>query len=236
MAHGKLLNAGQTCVAPDYALVPRGFEEPLVTGLRRAIGRLYRRLLDNPDYSSIVSDRHFDRLQGLLEDARAKGASLIEINPGRETPDPSERKILPTLVLGATGDMRLMQEEIFGPILPILPYDSLDEVIDSLARCDRPLALYWFGSDPVGRERILQGTLSGGVTLDDCLWHVGQEAAPFGGVGASGHGAYHGEPGFRTFSKEKPVFQQSRLSAVRLLYPPFGLTFRMVGAILRRLL
>ena len=236
LAQGKLLNAGQTCVAPDYALVPRGLEDALVSALRSAIGRLYPKVLANPDYTSIISDRHFARLEDLLDDARAKGATVIEVNPGRETVDRSRRKFLPTLVLGATGLMRVMQEEIFGPILPILSYDDLDEVIASLGRCDRPLALYWFGNDRTRRERILRGTIAGGVTVNDCLWHVGQEAAPFGGVGASGIGAYHGEQGFRTFSKEKAVFLQARRNGVRLLYPPYGVLFKIVTALLRRIL
>ncbi|MDR3440977.1 coniferyl aldehyde dehydrogenase [Telmatospirillum sp.] len=236
LAYGKLLNAGQTCVAPDYVLVPRGYEDRLVAALRRAVGRLYPRMVDNPDYTSIANDRHLERLRSLLDDAEAKGAALTEINPGHETLDPMQRKMFPTLVLDATGEMRVMQEEIFGPILPILPYDSLDEVIDSLARCDRPLALYWFGSDQTNRDRILHGTVSGGVAINDCIWQVGQEAAPFGGVGASGHGAYHGETGFCTFSKEKPVFYQSRWSGLRLLTPPYGPLFSPITALLRRII
>lgn len=236
LAQGKLINAGQTCVAPDYALVPNGYEEHLVTLLRKAIGRLYPRVIANPDYTSIINERHFTRLKALLADAHAKGATIIEINPGRETADPSGRKLFPTLVLGATGEMRLMQEEIFGPILPILTYDDLGDVITGLGQCDRPLALYWFGEDHGQRERILQETISGGVTINDCLWHAGQENAPFGGVGASGTGAYHGEYGFRTFSKEKTVFLQGRRSGVSLLYPPYGITFRVVMAALRRMI
>lgn len=235
LAHGKLLNAGQNCLAPDYALVPRGLEDDLVEALRTAIGRLYPRLVGNPDYTSIISDRHFARLEALLDDAREKGATVIAVNPGRETVDPSRRKFLPTLVLGATGEMRLMQEEIFGPILPILVFDDLTDVVAGLGQCDRPLALYWFGEDAEQRERVLSGTMSGGVTINDCLWHAVQENAPFGGVGASGTGVCHGEYGFRTFSKEKAVFLQARRSGVRLLYPPYGVLFRLVMAVLRRL-
>lgn len=235
LAQGKLLNAGQTCIAPDYVLVPRGLEEALADALKTAIRRLYPRMAANPDYTSIISDRHFARLEALLDDARAKGATVIEVNPGRETIDPSLRTFLPTLVLDATGEMRLMQEEIFGPILPILAFDDMADVITGLGQCDRPLALYWFGEDADQRERILYGTMSGGVTVNDCLWHVAQDDAPFGGVGASGFGAYHGEQGFRTFSKEKPVFLQARHSGVRLLYPPYGILFRIVMAILRRI-
>ncbi|HXP98200.1 MAG TPA: coniferyl aldehyde dehydrogenase [Telmatospirillum sp.] len=236
IAQGKLLNAGQTCVAPDYVLVPRDAEDDFVTALRAAIGRLYPKMIDNPDYSCIINDLHFARLEALLDDARAKGATVITVNPGRESDDPNSRKFLPTLVLDATGEMRLMQEEIFGPILPILAYDDLTDVVAGLGQCDRPLALYWFGEDPDQRERILQGTISGGVAINDCIWHVGQEDAPFGGVGASGSGAYHGEHGFLTFSKEKAVFLQARHSGLRLLSPPYGLLFRIITAILRRII
>jgi coniferyl-aldehyde dehydrogenase len=234
IAQGKLLNAGQTCVAPDYVLVPRGFEEHFIGALRKAIGRLYPRIVANPDYTSIIDERHFVRLIALLHDARSKGATILEVNPGKETVDPGLRKFLPTLVLGATGEMRLMQEEIFGPILPILVYDDLGDVIAGLGQCDRPLALYWFGEDYHRREQILHDTISGGVAINDCIWQVGQEDAPFGGVGASGYGAYHGEQGFRTFSKEKPVFLQARRSGVRLLYPPYGVLFRVITAALWR--
>jgi coniferyl-aldehyde dehydrogenase len=236
LAFGKLLNAGQTCVAPDYVLVPAGYEDYLVTALKRAISRLYPTIGGNPDFTAIIDERHYDRLRALLADAQAKGAILIEVNPGRETLDPEQRKMFPTLVLGATGDMAVMQEEIFGPILPILPYDSLDEVIDSLGLCDRPLALYWFGKDPVNRQRIVTGTMSGGVAINDCVWQVGQDFAPFGGVGASGQGAYHGEFGFCTFSKEKPIFHQSRFNGLGRLTPPFGPVFSLTTALLRRIL
>ncbi|MTJ82955.1 MAG: coniferyl aldehyde dehydrogenase [Telmatospirillum sp.] len=235
LARGKLLNAGQTSVAPDYVLVPRGYEDHVVDLLRRAVGRLYPRIVGNPDYCTIATDSHFARLLALLEDARAKGAELIEINPGRETPDPAERRLFPTLVLGATGDMRLMQEEIFGPILPILPYDTIEEVGASLARCDRPQALYWFGSDAAHRDRVLAGTVSGAVAINDCVWQAGQDTVPLGGVGVSGHGAYHGEWGFCAFSKEKPVFTQARWSPLALLSPPYGPVFRTVAALIRRL-
>jgi coniferyl-aldehyde dehydrogenase len=236
IAQGKLLNAGQTCVAPDYVLVPRDAEDDFVKALRAAIGRLYPKVIDNPDYSCIINDQHFSRLEALLDDARAKGATVITVNPGRESDDPSSRKFLPTLVLDATGEMLLMQEEIFGPILPILAFDDLTDVIAGLGQCDRPLTLYWFGEDPDQRELILHGTISGGVAINDCIWHVGQEDAPFGGVGASGFGAYHGEHGFRTFSKEKAVFLQARHSGVHLLSPPYGLLFRIITTILRRVI
>ncbi len=237
VAFGKLLNAGQTCIAPDYALVPKVRIDAFVEELQRAVAALYPRLADNPDYTSIVSDRHFARLQGLLEDARAKGARIVTINPAGETFEPAKRKHPPTLVLGATPEMKLTQEEIFGPILPVIGYDRIEEAIAYINRRDRPLALYWFGADRASRDKVLSQTISGGVTVNDCLWHIAQEDQPFGGVGASGSGAYHGEWGFHTFStftKEKPVFSQSRFNGMFLMYPPYGKTIERMLALLKR--
>ncbi|MHB8668232.1 MAG: coniferyl aldehyde dehydrogenase [Burkholderiales bacterium] len=235
LAFGKLLNAGQTCIAPDYAFVPKDRIDAFVEHMQRAVSKLYPSLAANPDYTSIVSARHFERLQGLLEDARAKGARIITINPAGETFDPARRKQAPVLVLGATPEMRLMQEEIFGPVLPVLGYERIDEAIAYINRHDRPLALYWFGTDGANRDKVLGETISGGVTLNDCIWHIAQEDQPFGGVGASGSGCYHGEWGFRTFTKEKPVFIQTRLNGMFLMYPPFGKTFERMLALLRRI-
>ena len=235
IAFGKLLNAGQTCIAPDYAFVPNDRVDAFVEEMQRAVGKMYPRIAANPDYTSIVSERHYARLQGLIEDARVKGARIVTIDPAGETFDPAARKQPPVLVLDATPEMKLMQEEIFGPILPVLGYERIEEAIDYINRHDRPLALYWFGSNKAHRDRVLDQTISGGVTLNDCIWHIGQEDQPFGGVGASGSGAYHGEWGFRTFSKEKPVFIQPRLNGVFLLYPPFGKTFERMLALLKRI-
>jgi coniferyl-aldehyde dehydrogenase len=235
LAFGKWFNAGQTCVAPDYVLAPRGLIPPLVAALRTAARRNYPKIAGNPDYASIISDGHYQRLQGLLAQAVEAGAEAVVLTGEGENPAPGERKIAPTLVLGASADSAIMREEIFGPLLPILTYDRLDDALAFVNACERPLALYAFGDDARFRERILNETISGGVTLNDCLLHFAQESQPFGGVGASGMGAYHGEWGFRAFSKEKPVFVQSRFSAVPLLFPPFGKTFdRMIG-VLRRL-
>jgi coniferyl-aldehyde dehydrogenase len=235
LAFGKLLNAGQTCIAPDYAFVPNDRIDSFVEHMQRAVAEMYPRLAANPDYTSIVSDRHFARLQGLLEDARAKGARIVTINPAAETFDPARRTQPPVLVLGATSEMKLMQEEIFGPILPVLGYDRIEEAISYINRHDRPLALYWFGADGASRDKVLNQTISGGVTLNDCIWHIAQEDQPFGGVGASGTGSYHGEWGFRTFSKEKPVFTQPRLNGMFLMYPPYGKTFERMLALLKRI-
>jgi len=219
IAFGKLLNAGQTCIAPDYVLVPRALRADLVDHLRRAVARLYPTIHDNPDYTSIISERHWQRLRDLLADARARGAQVIELAPAGEAA--GARKLAPTLLLDVDDSMRVMQEEIFGPLLPIVAVDSERDALDYVNARERPLALYWFGSDRAARERVLTGTIAGGVTINDTLLHIAQESLPFGGVGPSGQGHYHGEFGFRQFSKEKPVFIQSRWSGVSLLYPPY---------------
>ncbi|MET2831980.1 coniferyl aldehyde dehydrogenase [Mesorhizobium shangrilense] len=231
VAYGKLLNAGQTCIAPDYLLVPKGQAGEVAAKLAAAMARLYPTLRDNPDYTAIISDRHHQRLSGMVAEARDAGADIVEINPAGENFD-ATRKIPPTLVSNADPNLRLMREEIFGPVLPILEYAEIGDAIDHVNRADRPLALYWFGNDRGNRQRILRETIAGGVTINDCMLHLVQENQPFGGVGASGMGAYHGEWGFRTFSKEKPVFLQSRLSAGSLLRPPYGKTFERLYRLL----
>ena len=235
IAYGKLLNAGQTCIAPDYLLVPKGQSGTVAAKLTTAIARLYPTLRDNPDYTSIVSDRHYQRLRDMIAEARDAGADVTEINPAGEQLGTASRKLPPTLVSNASPNLRLMREEIFGPVLPIVEYATVDDAIDHVNRADRPLALYWFGRDSGNRRRILRETVAGGVTINDCMLHLVQENQPFGGVGASGMGAYHGEWGFRTFSKEKPVFLQSRLSAGALLRPPYGKTFERLYSLLRHI-
>ena len=222
VALGKLFNAGQSCIAPDYALVPRTRVDEFAEAIVRAVAKLYPTLAANRDYTSIVDGRHYARLQGLLADATARGARIVEINPAGETLERAARKIAPTLVLGAGDDAAIMKEEIFGPLLPIVAYDHLDDAIRYVNLRDRPLALYWFGDSAAHRDRVLYRTIAGGVTVNGCLTHFVQEHQPFGGVGASGSGAYHGEYGFRTFSKEKPVYYQSRLGMLPLLLPPYG--------------
>lgn len=238
LAVGKLLNAGQTCIAPDYVLLVGGGrerEEALAAALRRAVGRLYPGMAANPDYTSIVSDRHFGRLARLLDDARTKGAKVLEVNPGNEDFDPTGRKMPLHLVLDAADGMTVLDEEIFGPVLPVVRVGDIGEAIHYVNRRPRPLALYWFGTDNVHRDRVLAETIAGGVTINDTLWHIAQEDLPFGGVGDSGQGSYHGEAGFLTFSKEKPVFFQSRLNGAALFYPPYGKTFDRMLALLRKL-
>ncbi|QKC81223.1 coniferyl aldehyde dehydrogenase [Mesorhizobium sp. NZP2077] len=235
IAYGKLLNAGQTCIAPDYLLVPKGQAVTVADKFATAVARLYPTLRDNPDYTAIISDRHFQRLRAMIAEARDAGADVTEINPAGEDLGTTSRKLLPTLVRNAGPDLRLMREEIFGPVLPIVEYATIDEAISHVNQADRPLALYWFGNDSGARQRILRETVAGGVTINDCMLHLVQENQPFGGVGASGMGAYHGQWGFRTFSKEKPVFMQSRLSAGALLRPPYGKTFERLFGLLQRI-
>ena len=225
VAMGKMLNAGQICIAPDYLMVAAEQEQAAVDGLVRAATAMYPTLLSNPDYTAIINDRHFARLTAAIDDARAKGAEVIAVNPANEDFAASNARKLPLhIVRNATDDMIVMQEEIFGPVLPVRKYDSIDGAIGEVNRRDRPLALYYFGSDESERRRVLDRTISGGVSLDDTIFHVSMEELPFGGIGPSGMGAYHGEPGFRTFSHAKSVFKQSRLDVAGLggLKPPYG--------------
>jgi coniferyl-aldehyde dehydrogenase len=222
VAIGKLFNAGQTCIAPDYALVPRTRVDEFSAAMVREVAKLYPTLARNRDYTSIVNDRHYARLHDLLADAKSRGARIVEINPAGETLAPALRKIAPTLVLDAGDETAIMREEIFGPLFPVVAYDGVDDAIRYVNKRARPLALYWFGNNTVHRDRVLHGTIAGGVTVNGCLTHFAQESQPFGGVGASGSGSYHGEYGFRAFSKEKPVYYQSRLGLLPQLLPPYG--------------
>ncbi len=237
VALGKMLNAGQICLAPDYMLVRDADEPAVVAGLIAAASAMYPTVLGNPDYTSLVSDRHRVRLTDWLDDARTKGARIEVVNPaGEDFTGSNTRKMPLHIVRDATDDMIVMQEEIFGPILPIRRYDGIDDAIDQINRRDRPLALYHFGGDAGERRRLLDRTISGGVTLDDVILHVSMEDLPFGGVGPSGMGAYHGQDGFRTFSHTRAVFQQSRFDVAKLagLKPPYGAaTRRSVARMMR---
>ncbi len=234
IAAGKLLNAGQTCIAPDYVLVPGELRDAFVDAYAAAARRLYPTLASNPDYTSIVNERHLARLQGLLDEAQARGARLLPTHAG-EAAQAGTRKMTPVVLLDVNDGMRVMQEEIFGPLLPVLPVRDLDAAIDYVNAHPRPLALYWFGRSPADRDRVLQQTLSGGVTINDTLLHVAQDNLPFGGVGPSGMGAYHGQAGFDLFSKLRPVFSQSRFAGTRLLQPPYGTLAERVIGLLKRL-
>jgi len=218
---GKLFNAGQTCIAPDYALVPRADRDAFVAECRSAAAKLYPIVRDNDDYTSIVNAHHRSRLQGLLDDARAKGATVVSLAPASESFEGS-KKLGPVLLLDVHDDMAVMQEEIFGPILPVIPYDTLDEAIAYVNDRPRPLALYAFGDDQVALQSVIDRTVSGGVSINETMLHFAQEDLPFGGVGPSGMGHYHGREGFEAMSKMKPVFHQARVNGSFLLRPPYG--------------
>ena len=188
---------------------------------------------DNSDYTSIVSDRHYARLEALAADAAAKGAKIVQIAKPDDPAWKAKRKFPPTLVVGATPDMTIMQEEIFGPLLPIVGYKDAGEPVSWINRHDRPLALYWFGKDEAARDEVLARTVSGGVTVNDCLFHFTQVNQPMGGIGASGTGAYHGEWGFNNLSKLKPVFYRSPFNRLADLYPPYGTKIARLQKMLR---
>jgi coniferyl-aldehyde dehydrogenase len=222
IAYGKLLNAGQTCIAPDYVLLPEVSLQDFSSKLDNQMRAMYGTSPDNADYTSIVSDRHYARLEALVADAAAKGARIVQVAKPDDPAWKSKRKFPPTLVVGATPEMTIMQEEIFGPLLPIVGCKNAAEPIAWINRHDRPLALYWFGKDDAARDEVLDRTVSGGVTVNDCLFHFTQVNQPMGGVGASGTGAYHGEWGFKNLSKLKPVFYRSPFNRLADLYPPYG--------------
>jgi coniferyl-aldehyde dehydrogenase len=226
VAYGKLLNAGQTCVAPDYVLVPKEEVEAFATAFKDAAATLYPHIATNPNYTWIVNDHHFARLSGLLEDAKAKGARVIDVGGTRASGEqPQSRMFLPALVLGATGEMSVMQEEIFGPILPVVPYADLEEAVAFVNARPRPLALYFFGPHGPGRKLVLEHTTSGNVAINETMLHYAQEDLPFGGVGQSGMGLYHGREGFKSMSHAKGVFAQGPISFADLIRPPYGRVF-----------
>ncbi|QTD33124.1 coniferyl aldehyde dehydrogenase [Pseudomonas fluorescens] len=217
IAFGKTLNAGQTCVAPDYVLVPEARIGGFVEAYRQAVRGFYPTLADNPDYTAIINERQLARLNSYLSDATSKGALLIPLfdqGQGRRMPH--------SLLLNVSDEMTVMQDEIFGPLLPIVPYQDLDQAFAYINQRPRPLALYYFGYDKREQKRVLSETHSGGVCLNDTLLHVAQDDMPFGGIGPSGMGHYHGHEGFLTFSKAKGVLVKQRFNAAKLIYPPYG--------------
>jgi coniferyl-aldehyde dehydrogenase len=225
IAAGKLFNAGQTCIAPDYVMVPAGTRDGFVEAYKAAVAKMYPSLEKNPDYTSIVNDKHRSRIEGYVQDAKTRGARVVEVNPAAEAFEgTATRKMAPALVLDPTDEMMVMQEEIFGPVLPVVTYQSLDEAIAYVNDRPRPLALYLFSNDRDTIDRVLTGTISGGVTVNETMLHVAQDDLPFGGIGPSGMGAYHAKEGFDSFTKKKPVFRQARLNTTGLLRPPYGKT------------
>lgn len=222
---GKMMNAGQICLAPDYVFVPEENLDDFVESTRRSVARLYPTLLDNPDYTSVINERHYDRINGYIEEAREKGATVVELNPANEDfHQQPHYKIPPTLIVDPDDTLKVMQDEIFGPVLPVKRYRDIDDTVEYINHRPRPLGLYYFGTDDAEQQRVLSHTTSGGVTVNDVVMHVAQEDLPFGGVGPSGMGSYHGLDGFRTFSHAKAIFQQSKLNVAELagIRPPYS--------------
>lgn len=223
---GKTLNAGQICLAPDYLMVPEEKLEETVEALKAVTGDMYPTLLDNTDYTAVVNDRHFQRLQGYLDEARERGATVTPLNAAGEdfSNQQGGRKIPPTVVTDAPEDCKVLEEEIFGPLLPIRTYRDFAETINYVNAHPRPLAAYYFGNDKAEEKTVLERTTSGGVCINDVIMHIAQEELPFGGVGPSGMGAYHGLDGFRTFSHAKSVYRQTKINVAKLagMLPPYG--------------
>lgn len=217
IAFGKAMNAGQTCVAPDYVLIPAQLQAQFIEEYSTAIQEFFPKLADNPDYTAIINERQLNRLNGYIEDATAKNATVNVI-----TEPSSGRRLAHYVLSNVTDDMQVMQNEIFGPLLPIVTYQQLDEAINYINQRPRPLALYYFGYNKQEQQKVLMQTHSGGVCLNETLVHVGQEDLPFGGVGTSGIGNYHGYEGFVTFSHAKAVFNRPKFSLMYLFYPPYG--------------
>ncbi len=225
IALGKLMNAGQICLAPDYLLVPEEQEHAVIGGLQAATASMYPTMLANPDYTSVINGRHRERLEAHVNDARAKGAEVIVVNPANEDFSQQNTHKMPLhIIRGVSDDMTVMQEEIFGPLLPVKTYKAVGEAIDYVNAHDRPLGLYYFGEDAAEEQQVLNRTISGGVTVNDVIFHVSAEDLPFGGTGPSGMGSYHGIDGFKTFSHAKAIYRQPKIDVAKLggFKPPYG--------------
>lgn len=219
--HGKATNCGQICVAPDYALVPKEKIDQFVEECKSNFTAMYGNdIRQNPNYTSVVNDRHLKRLQEILADAKEKGAQIVPC--GEYNIEQDARRMPVHIVLNCTPQMRIMREELFGPVLPVVAYDTLDDAVQFIKAGERPLALYCFTHDSTERDYILKHTHSGGVTVNDWGWHVVNHDAPFGGIGNSGMGTYHGEEGFRELSHAKTIFIRHRFFPTQLFYPPYG--------------
>ena len=230
---GKLLNAGQTCIAPDYVLLPRAMVEAFVTEATARAQTMFPAGLNDRDFCSIVNDRHYARLSGYVEQARAAGVRVEPLFAGAAQ-DEDAHRLAPALLIDPPAALDVMREEIFGPLLPLLPYDDLDEALARINAQPRPLALYWFDDDKSRTRQALRRVHAGGVCVNETLVHVAQEDLPFGGVGPSGMGHYHGRHGFETFSKLTPVFHQSRLNGMGLFMPPYRPIVRRLLELMKR--
>ncbi len=236
--NGKTMNAGQICLAPDYVLAPADQMEAFVKEAQAAVKTMYPTIKDNPDYTAIITQKHYDRITGYVDEAKAAGARVVEIKPdGEDLSQQEHRRIAPTLIIEPGDDLKVMKEEIFGPVLPVKSYKSVDEAVAYVNAHERPLGLYYFGEDAAEREKVLTDTTSGGVTVNDVIFHVAQEDLPFGGIGPAGMGSYHGKDGFREFSHAKAIYSQLKndLPQLKALRPPYGPAIRkfLAGSITR---
>ncbi|MFZ3221389.1 MAG: coniferyl aldehyde dehydrogenase [Rhodoferax sp.] len=216
----KCLNAGQICTTVDHAFVPNSKITEFVAMAKEIVTQRYP-TLDTPDLTSIIDERAFNRITAAMEEAEARGATLVQLIPGKKW-DASTRKIAPHIVLNAPDDCALRTREIFGPVLPVIGFNAIEEPIAAINARPRPLALYPFSNDAQQIQTLLDRVMSGGVSVNDGLFHVAQHDLPFGGVGDSGMGHYHGYEGFTTFSKMRPVFYQAPFSAIKFMWPPYG--------------
>jgi coniferyl-aldehyde dehydrogenase len=232
LLYGKFVNAGQTCLAPDYLFIPTAKRDQFVAAAKKIMQHRYPDPTQ-PSFTSIIDEKSYRRLRATLEDAKAKGAQIVPLASNPQFDD-AMRKLPPHLVLDVTNDMIIMQEEIFGPLLPVKTYGHIDEVIEYINQRDRPLGLYFFTNDKALEEQLVYRTISGGVTVNNAVLHVAQHDLPFGGVGSSGMGHYHGHDGFVEFSKMRPVFTSPKLSMLHQFYPPYGPQHsRMVNLLLK---
>ena len=228
--NGKLMNGGQTCIAPDYLFIPEESLESWIEASTNSIASMFPLIFKNEDYTSIINVNHFERLQEYLEDARRRGAQIIEFNPGREEElDRTYYKLMPSMIVDVNDDMLVMKEEIFGPIMPIKTYRKIDDAIRYINNRSKPLSLYYFGQDKTEEIHVLENTISGGVSINDVIFHYVQDDLPFGGVGASGMGRYHGIEGFKTFSNPRAVYRQTPIDFIlKIMRPPFGHLFKRI--------
>jgi coniferyl-aldehyde dehydrogenase len=231
---GKLYNAGQTCVAPDYLLIAKAQVDEFLEIAPGIVGKMYPKLTANAEYTRIIDGGHYRTLAQMVTDAQQKGAKVVQINPSNETCNEENRVFAPTLLFNVRDDMAVMKEEIFGPLLPVVGYETLDDAIAYINGRPHPLALYYFDSNNARVNQVLARTTAGGVTVNDCIFHVGQTGLPFGGIGASGMGHYHGFHGFETFSKKKGVFVEGVWTPLGLLRPPYSAIARRILGFLMR--
>ena len=220
---GKLLNSGQICISPDYVFVPEGKTEEFVQHAQEHVAENYPTIKNNPDYTSIIHLNHFERLRDLISDAKSKGATIVELNPAQEDFSQQEHhKIVPTLILNPTDDMKVMKEEIFGPLMPIKTYKNFEDTVSFINQNPKALALYYFGDDKEEMNNVLDNTSSGQAVMNDVLFQFSMHDLPFGGVGPSGMGAYHGHDGFKNFSHKRSVLKgQNILDAGKMISAPF---------------